>query len=85
MEYFTALKKTFKMWLVERGRTHGTGTFWACRDMPVACVSNAGWTALDHLGSFLYAADVFLNPGIAGFGADLPAPIGDKAVEKADV
>lgn len=39
---------------------------------------------LVHLGILLHVADVFLNPGIAGIGTEMPALFGEKAVQRAE-
>lgn len=64
-----------------------TGNFWGCRNIPLVSIPAAHMRtdSLDCLGSLLQVVDVFLNPGIAGIGTDMPAPFGEKAVEKAEV
>lgn len=49
----------------------------------VPCYPLERWTT-GPLG-ILHVADVFLNPGIAGIGTDMPTPFGEKAMERAEV
>lgn len=82
--YLTKLKKAFRMWLVEGGRSQRTGNFWGRRDILLDSIPAVRWKS-GPLGVLLHGVDVFLNPGIAGIGTDMPALFGEKAVEKAEV
>lgn len=74
------------MCLAEGGRTHGRGDFWGYGGHPLIWGLAAHWSTepLVHLGILLRVADVFLNPGIAGIGTEIPALFGEKAVQRAE-
>lgn len=61
--------------------------FWGCRNLPLVSIPAAHWGTdpLDLLGNLLQVVDVFLNPGIAGIGTDMPEPFGEEAVGKTEV
>lgn len=85
LKHFT-IKGRFQNVLRGGGRTHGKGDFWGYGGHLLISGLAAHWSTelLVHLGILLHVIDVFLNPGIAGIGTEMPALFGEKAVQRVE-
>lgn len=68
------------MWLGE-----AVGNFWGCRVIALVQVPAAPSTHTSNGSRLLQVPDVFLDPGLAGIGTDMPALFGEKAVQRVEV